>query len=64
MTKRVLFDQMHVSVFVPRRIEKRQSDQIGRKLKSRRFRAELRGAIRSVFDRYAVLRKTQVTISR
>jgi len=55
---------MHVSVFVPRRIEKRQSDQIGRKLKSRRFRAELRGAIRSVFDRYAVLRKTQVTISR
>ena len=64
MTNRVLFDQMHVSVFVPRGIEKRQSDPIGRKLKSGRFQAELQRAIRSLFDRDPVLRSTDVTISR
>jgi hypothetical protein len=60
----VLIDVLYVSVFVPRGIENKESDQINRTLHSRRFQTELMRTIRSVFRRYRLLGTARVTVRR
>jgi hypothetical protein len=60
----LLIDELHISIFVPRRIDWIQSDRISRRLKSPQFRADLRRAVRGVFRRYRLLRTIRMTITR
>lgn len=64
MTKILLIEQFHLSVFVPRGLGDAAAAAICRTLGGAGFRAALRRAIQDVFRRYPALRHVRVTLTR
>jgi hypothetical protein len=64
MPKGILMDELHVSVSAPRGLPSTAYGAIHRALHARRFRAELRRAVRAVFRRQPSLRQVMVVVSR
>ncbi len=64
MTKMLLMDEFHLSIYAPRKLPEASYDAIVRILKSAAFRRELRQAVLAVFRGHAALRRTRVIISR
>lgn len=63
MSKVILMDEFHVSVFVPQGLGAAESAAIRRTLDGVRFRTRLGRAIRGVVRRYPSLRKVKITIT-
>ena len=64
MPKPILIDEMHLSVFIARRLPAAESDSIRRTLRSRRFQDRLREAALGVFRQYPSLGQARFTLSR
>ena len=64
MAKRLLMEEYHLTVFVPRGLREPQYRAIRRALDSRRFRTELGRAVRQAFRRYAALQQVRIQLSR
>lgn len=64
MARRVLLDELHVSVYVPAGLPDVESDAVKSALDDASFQAELRRAVRVVFRRYTALAKATVKLSR
>jgi hypothetical protein len=64
MAKSILVDELHLSVRAPAGFPEAEYVSIRRGLDSRRFWAELRRAVRSVFRRHPALARARLTISR
>jgi hypothetical protein len=64
MPKRVLIEEFHVSVFVPRGLSEVECISVRRTLNGKRFRADLRRVIQTVVRRHPSLKKVHVTITR
>jgi hypothetical protein len=60
----VLIDEVHVGVLVPHVLPDTECRRISRTLYSKRFRAALTSAVRSVFARFPALSKVRVTLTR
>ena len=64
MTKMLLMDEIHISIYVPRSLPEAECGAIYRSLRLMRFQRQLRQATLGVVRRYAALRKARVTVSR
>lgn len=58
----IVMDEFHIAVTAPRRLPEATYRAMRRSLNGRRFRADLRRAVRDVFRRHPALRKARVTI--
>jgi len=59
----LLLEQLHVSVFVPRRLPARETDAMRQTLAGKRFRARLLRAVRALFREYRSLRNSTLDVS-
>jgi hypothetical protein len=64
MQKAVLIDEIHLSMRVRRGLSESTCKRLSQVLKSRRFLADLRRAIRGVFRQHRQLNKLQFMLSR
>lgn len=64
MAKSILMEEFHVSVWVPRGLEKSAYAAIRRTLIAARFRAELQRAVRGVAGRRPSLRLARFVLTR
>ena len=64
MTKSVLIDQFHLTVFVAAGLRAKEAAAVRRTLDGAGFRARLGRAVRGVFRQYPPLRKARITITR
>lgn len=64
MPKRVLIEEYHLSVLVPRRLPEAEADAIRSTLMDPTFEARLLRAVRRVFRREVSLAKAKVRLSR
>ena len=64
MPTTILLDEIHVSVTASAALSKSEVNAILRTLRSKRFHASLRDAVRRVIRRLPSLRSAQFTISR
>ena len=64
MTKMLLMDDIHVSVYAPRGLPDPEASAIYRTLKLARFRRQLRQAVVAMVRRYSALRKVHIVVSR
>jgi hypothetical protein len=64
MSKRILFEEFHLSVFVPHGLPEAECATIRRTLNGKRFRADLGRALQRVVRRHACLKNVHVTITR
>ena len=64
MSKRILIEEFHLSVFVPHGLPEAECTAIRRTLNGKRFRADLGQAMQAVVRRHASLKKVHVTITR
>jgi len=64
MPKRILLEEFHFSVFVPRGLPERQYLVIRRVLNSAHFQARLRRHLRGFCRHYRSLRPIQITLTR
>jgi hypothetical protein len=64
MAKQILLDEFHVSVFAPAGLRESRYAEVRRTLDQRRFGADLRRAVRTLFQRYPALRQVRVQITR
>jgi hypothetical protein len=64
MAKRILIDEIHLSLFIPPGLRAEPGRAIRRALRNARFHTALRSAVRSVFARYAALGKVTFTLTR
>jgi hypothetical protein len=63
MPQRILFDQFHLTIYVRRRLPADQAAALRRILQSRRFRAQLRRAVGTVFHREPSLRPASLVLT-
>jgi hypothetical protein len=63
MPKRLLMDQFHLSVYVPRTIRPAAAAAVRRTLAAAGFRRRLRQAVRAVAGRYPSLRPATFVLS-
>ena len=63
MPKRILLDQFHLSVYVPRRLAPGESEAMSRTLNGVRFRTRLRRAVPAVIRRERSLRSATFTLT-
>jgi hypothetical protein len=63
MPQRILFDQFHLTIYVRRRLPPDQASALRRTLQSRRFRAQLRRAVGTVFRREPSLRPASLVLT-
>jgi hypothetical protein len=64
MPNGLLIDEIHVTVYVPRRLPEPPVEAALRVLKGRPFRATLRHAVHAVFGRHPALDRARVRTSR
>ena len=64
MSKSILIDELHFSVFIPRRLPMSEASSIRRTLRSLRFQGRLRRAIGEVFRQFPSLCRARVAVSR
>jgi hypothetical protein len=64
MARIILFDAFHLTVYAPRGLPDPAYVSIRRTLDDRRFQADLRRAVRSVFRRYPALAQARVRVTR
>ncbi len=63
MSEKILIEEFHLTMLVPRSLPSTEYDRICRTLDSRRFRAQLMRALRSVIRRHRTLTKIVTEIS-
>lgn len=59
---KVLMDEFHLQVFVPKRLDSTEAQAVFRTLNSKRFRTALNQTVRDFFGRYRSLAKTEIKI--
>ena len=64
MAKTILFEEFHVTIFVPAALPKTTIAAARRTLTSKRFQTRLRDAIDTIFRRHSALKFVKFTISR
>jgi hypothetical protein len=64
MPRRVVIEEFHLTVLVPRDLSDAESDAIRRTLADAAFEAQLLRAVRRVFRRHPSLNSTRVRLSR
>jgi hypothetical protein len=64
MTRVILMEEFHVTVYAPRGLREAIYDAMHRTLNGARFRAGLRGAVRKVLRKFPALHQAQVKVSR
>jgi hypothetical protein len=64
MSKRVVIEEWHITVLIPRKLAELEADAIRRTLTDPTFERRLLRAVRRVFRREASLEKTKVRLSR
>ena len=64
MPKRVLFDEIHLSIRVQSGLADQQCRVIRQTLRQRQMLHDLRDAVRQVFRRKTALRDVHITVSR
>ena len=64
MSKRVVIEEYHVTVLVPRRLPEAEADAVRRTLTDPTFERRLRRAVRKAFRREPSLDKAKVRLSR
>jgi hypothetical protein len=64
MSKSILIEEFHVSVFVPRNLPDAECVRIRRTLNGKSFGDRLRPAIQGVVRRYPVLSKIRITLTQ
>lgn len=64
MSKRIVIEEYHLTVLVPRGLPEVEADSIRRTLTDPVFEKRLHRSVRRVFRREASLGKTQVRLSR
>ena len=64
MAKKILMDELHVTVLAPAGLPEPEYRAIHAALNSRRFAGELRRAVQDVLGRFRGLSKTTVKVSR
>jgi hypothetical protein len=64
MAQPILVDEFHVSLFMPRELDRQEDEAIRRTLHRPRFGLELGKSLRAVVRRHRSLRKVRVSISR
>jgi hypothetical protein len=64
MAKMILFEEFHVSVFLPAALPKTAFASARRTLNGKRFQTRLRDAIADLFRRHLALKSVKFTISR
>ena len=64
MPRKILMDELHISVTTPSGLPKTECEAIHRTLKSGRFQKRLREGVHNVLRRYPSLRKTRFAIGR
>jgi hypothetical protein len=64
MTKWLLMEEFHLTVYVPEGLRQVEFAAIRRKLDSAQFRIQLGKCARKVIRRYRVLSKTRVSLTR
>ena len=63
MSKRIIMDQLRLTMLVPRKLPRRVARQIDRFITRARFRRELARCIQSFFRQYRELDKVKVQLS-
>lgn len=64
MAPRILIEEFHLTVFVPRGLCAVESRAIRRALDSRQLHTDLGRAVRQVFHRYPALQRVRIQLSR
>ena len=64
MTKGIVIDEFHLTVFAPRDLPELEYEASRRTLDDRRFQGDLRRAVRDVARQYPSLGKVRVRLSR
>lgn len=64
MARFVLFDELHLSITVPRDLPESACAAIQRRLHARSFQTQLRQVIRDLIQRHPPLRPVQLRVSR
>jgi hypothetical protein len=64
MPNTILMEELHVTVVAPVGLRKADYQPMLRTLRSKRFHANLRDAVRQLFRRHSSLMKTQFSINR
>lgn len=64
MAKRILMEEFHLTVFVPRGLREVRYRAIRRAVDSRQLRRDLGRAVRQVFRRYAALDRVRIQLCR
>jgi hypothetical protein len=64
MVQIILIEELHLTVTVPAGLPKSIDKAMQHTLRSRRFQADLRNAMREVFRRHPSLKKAQFRITR
>ena len=64
MPRKLLIEEFHVGLFVPRQLSAKEGAAIRRTLRSPAFMQALRQALRKTLGRFSSLNTTTVTISR
>jgi hypothetical protein len=62
--KFVMIEEYHVTVFMPRGLPEAEEDAIRQALDDARFLADLRRALRIVFQKYVALGNVKIKLSR
>ena len=62
--KTIVVEQFHITVIAPIDLPKTEDTAIPRTLRSKRFQARLRDAVRNLFRSYPTLRKAMFRIER
>lgn len=64
MTKRVVIEEYHLTVLIPRRLPESEAEMIHRTLTDSTFEARLLRAVKKVFRKEVSLAKAKVRLSR
>ncbi len=64
MAKRILIDEIHLSLFIPPGLRSESLRAVRQALRNARLQTALRRAIQGVFARYAALSKVTFTLTR
>ena len=61
---KLLIDEIHVSVYVPKKLSASETDAIWRTLQGKRLNLSLHRAVRAVFRGHRSLNRTTIKVSR
>jgi hypothetical protein len=64
VSNQFLLEELHVGIYVPRRLADKATDRVRQVVDSRRFRSRLGRAVRAVVREFPALRPVRVRVSR